>query len=82
VSAGTLLQDVAWESALVEPRRELERRILDGCWSGPGLPRATRALVFAVVARGLGAFGAGLRRGFARIQACEAGEMARPRSEP
>jgi alkylhydroperoxidase family enzyme len=31
------------------------RRILDGCWSGAGLSAATRALVFAVVARGLGA---------------------------
>jgi alkylhydroperoxidase family enzyme len=31
------------------------RRILDACWSAPGLPPATRALVFAVVARGLGA---------------------------
>lgn len=31
------------------------RRILDGCWSAPGLSSATRALVFAVVARGLGA---------------------------
>src|SRR5262245_7635826 len=31
------------------------RRILDGCWSGEGLPPTTRALVFAVVARGLGA---------------------------
>jgi alkylhydroperoxidase family enzyme len=31
------------------------RRILDACWSATGLAPGTRALVFAVVARGLGA---------------------------
>ncbi len=37
------------------PAATVLRSALDGCWASPGLARATRALVFAVVARGLGA---------------------------